>query len=434
MNRATRPPLGLMIRLALRSLFLHKLRSALAMLGIVIGTGAVIALLTLGAGSRQEALEQIKRLGATNIIVRSVKPPEEGAGTGQRFRILKYGLTRDDFDRIAQTIPTIWRALPLRAFRYEIRYLDRAYDGRVVGTTPLYAEILRINVAEGRFLSPRDEEAYDNVAVLGAEVAQELFRFEDPIGKAIKMNNHYYRVVGVVSRRMPTAGPGGSLAPEDYNKDVYIPLSTCRARFGDMIVDRRSGQFSAEEVALSQITISVRDSSEVRATGSIVTDLIKRYHTKPDYALTIPLDLLEEAERTALLWAVFLGVVAGIALIVGGIGIANIMLASVMERTREIGIRRAIGAKRRDIALQFLIEAIAITALGGMLGLFVGYAAPELIRLLAGWVFDYVVATKIMFWSFPLAFLISVVVGICSGLYPAQRAARMDPIEALRHE
>lgn len=432
---ASRPPLGLMIRLAMRSLFLHKLRSALAMLGIVIGTGAVIALLTLGAGSRQEALDQIKRLGATNIIIRSVKPPEDGGtGAGNRFRILKYGLTRDDYARIAETIPTVWRALPLRAFRHEIRYLDRTFDGRVVGTTPLYAEIFKLGIAEGRFLSDRDEGKLDNVVVLGSEAGRELFKYEDPIGKAIKLNNHYYRVVGVVSQRTATAGVGGSLAAEDYNKDLYIPLSTCRARFGDMVIDRRSGQFSAEEIALSQITISVRDSAEVRATGSVVETLLKKFHTRPDYALTIPLDLLEEAERTALLWSVFLGVVAGIALIVGGIGIANIMLASVMERTREIGVRRAIGAKRRDIALQFLIEAIGITAIGGLIGLAVGFAAPEIIRVGAERLFDYAVRTKVMFWSFPLAFLISVVVGVVSGLYPAQRAARMDPIEALRHE
>lgn len=432
--RSGGPPLSVMIRLAFQSLILHKLRSGLAMLGIVIGTGAVIALLTLGSGSRQEALDQIKRLGANNIIVRSVKPPEDASGASARMRILKYGLTREDFERISETIPTIWRALPLRAFRFEVWNRDKSFDGRVVGTTPLYTEINRLELEAGRFLSDRDEEMIDNVAVLGSTAAKSLFGFEDPIGQSVKLNNHYYRVVGLISDRVPTAGTGGSLAAEDYNKDVYIPLSTCRARFGDMIVDRRSGQFSAEEVALSQITLSVRDTEEVRPTGEIIDTLLKRYHARPDFAMTVPLDLLEEAERTALLWAVFLGVVAGIALLVGGIGIANIMLASVMERTREIGIRRALGAKRRDIAMQFLIEAITITAIGGLVGLLLGFIAPEAIKALADWLFHYAVRTKVMFWSIPMAFLISVVVGVVSGIYPAQRAARMDPIEALRHE
>jgi putative ABC transport system permease protein len=429
----TGPPLGLVIQLAFKSLLLHKLRTGLAMLGIVIGTGAVVALLQLGAGSRQEAIDQIKRLGATNIIVRSTKPPEDSAQS-VRQRILSYGVTDDDFRRISETIPTVWRALPIRAFRYEIRYIDQQYDGRVVATTPMYAEVNKLKLAQGRFLSERDEELFENVAVLGADVAQTLFRHQDPIHRAVKINNHYYRVVGVMADRMATAGTGGSLAAEDFNKDAYIPLSTCRARFGDFIVDRRAGTFSAEDVDLSQVTLSVHDTEEVRSTADVIHSLLKKYHQRPDYAVTVPLDLLEDAERTALLWAVFLGVVAGIALLVGGIGIANIMLASVMERTREIGIRRAIGAKRRDIARQFLIEAITLTAIGGIVGLLFGVAAPEAIRYLADWLFDYPVRTKFMPLSWPTALIIAVVVGVFSGLYPARRAALMDPIEALRHE
>lgn len=427
------PPLARVFELALRSLLLHSLRTILAMLGIIIGTAAVVALLQLGAGSRQEAIDQIKRLGATNLIIRSVKPPEDST-QGQRRQILGYGLTRDDYDRISQTIPTVWRTLPLRAFRFEIRYGDRSYDGRVVGTTPRYAELNKLNLAQGRFLSERDEEILDNVTVLGAETASLLFRHEDPIGRSVRMNNHYYRIVGVMSHRMPTAGPGGSFAAEDFNKDAYIPLSTCRSRFGDYIVDRRSGTFSAEEVQLTQITLSVRDTAEVRPTADVIAALLKKYHTKVDYALTVPLDLLEDAERTALIWAVFLGFVAGIALLVGGIGIANIMLASVMERTREIGIRRAIGAKRRDIARQFLIEAITLTAIGGVIGLVFGIIFPELIVIIAKWLFEYPVRTKLMPLSWPVSVGIAIVVGVFSGLYPARRASLMDPIEALRHE
>lgn len=405
----------------------------LAGLGIVIGTAAVISLLTIGAGSRKEALDAIKALGATNLIVASVKPPQDSSDATRQARILKYGITWEDYERLA-SIPTVWRALPIRAFAAEIWYRANKFDGRIVATTPRYAEMNRLTLLAGRFLTDRDESNIDNVAVLGFDVARELFQYEDPLGKAVKLGDHYYTVVGVMAYRIPTAGVGGSLAREDYNRDVYIPLSTCRARFGDWIIDRRSGQFTAEELELSQVTLTVRDTHVVRPTANIIRTLMERYHEKPDYQITVPLDLLEDAERTALLWAVFLGVVAGISLLVGGIGIANIMLATVMERTREIGIRRAVGAKRRHIAQQFLIEATMLTAVGGVIGLAVGLVTPELIRYVADWLFDYKVTTQILWWSLPMAPAIAIIVGVLSGLYPARRAALMDPIEALRHE
>jgi len=425
--------LALVLKIGVKSLLLHKVRSILAGLGIVIGTAAVISLLTIGAGSRKEALDAIKALGATNLIVASVKPPQDSSDATRRARILKYGITWEDYERLS-SIPTVWRAVPIRAFPAEIWYKANKFDGRVVATNPRYAEINRLTLLAGRFLTDRDEDTIDNVAVLGFDVARDLFQYEDPIGKSIKMGNHYYRIVGVMAYRVPTAGVGGSLAREDYNRDVYIPLSTCRARFGDWIIDRRSGQFTAEELELSQVTLTVHDTHQVRPTANIIRTLMERYHDKPDYQITVPLDLLEDAERTALLWAVFLGVVAGISLLVGGIGIANIMLATVMERTREIGIRRAVGAKRRHIAQQFLVEATILTTTGGIIGLGVGLVTPEIIRYVADWLFDYEVTTQILWWSLPMAPIIAIVVGVLSGLYPARRAALMDPIEALRHE
>jgi putative ABC transport system permease protein len=250
----------------------------------------------------------------------------------------------------------------------------------------------------------------------------------------VKLNNHYYRVVGVMAHRVPTGGSGGSQAAEDYNDDVYIPLSTCRARFGEMTVNRQAGTFSAERVELHQITVSVHDTSQVRPTGQVIRTLLEKYHKKQDWALTVPLDLLEEAERTRRLFNMLLGSIASIALLVGGIGIMNIMLATVTERTREIGIRRALGAKRRDITIQFLIEAILLTGLGGVIGMLVGRGAPNLISWMAEQFFDYAIRTQVNYWSFPIAAGFSVVVGILFGLYPARRAALMDPIEALRHE
>jgi putative ABC transport system permease protein len=426
------PPTVLVLRLGLKSLMLHKLRSLLAVLGIMIGIAAMIAMVTIGEGSKQEALDQIKRLGATNIIVRSVKPPDDSST--QTRRILEYGLVYEDFDRFTR-VSTVWRGLPMRTFPYEVRYLARKVDGRVVATTPMYAEMNQLRLSRGRFLTDSDEELIKNVAVIGSHTAEALFGFEDAMGKVVKINNHYYKVVGVMLRRTPTAGAGGSQAAEDFNDDVYIPLSTCRARFGETILNRQSGTFSAERVELRQITLSVHDTSEVRGTAQIVETLLKKYHKRPDWALTVPLDLLEEAERTRRLFNMLLGSIASIALLVGGIGIMNIMLATVTERTREIGIRRALGAKQRDITVQFLIEAVLLTGLGGLIGLVLGLVAPEGIRMVAEHFFNSdVVRTKINFWSLPIAIGFSIAVGIVFGLYPAQRAAQMDPIEALRHE
>jgi len=427
-------PTLLILRLGLKSLVLHKLRSGLAVLGIVIGIGAMIALVTIGEGSKQEALEQIERLGATNIIVRSVKPPDDSSAQATRSFVVDYGLSNEDLDRFLN-ISTVYRALPIRRFNHEVHYLDRKPDGRVIGTTPGYAQINKLTLARGRFLSDPDEAFIDNVAVLGSHIAEALFGYEDPMDKVVKLRNHYYKVVGVMASRIPTAGAGGSQAAEEFNDDVYIPLSTCRARFGDVIFTAQSGSRSAENVQLHQITMTVHDMQQVRPTAQIIEGLLKKYHKKQDWALTVPLDLLEEARRTKRLFNVLLGFIGGISLFVGGIGIMNIMLATVMERTREIGVRRALGAKRRDITMQFLIEALLLTGIGGVLGLAFGLLAPFGIRWIAEYFFSSdIVKIKINLLSLPVAAGFSIAVGIAFGLYPARRAALMDPIEALRHE
>jgi putative ABC transport system permease protein len=431
---ALAPPIFLILRLGLKSLMLHKMRSGLAVLGIVIGIASMIAMVTIGEGSKQEALEQIKRLGATNIIVKAVKPPDDSTTQTRRSPVMDYGLNRADLDRIV-AIPTIWRALPMRVINHEARYLANKLDARVIGTTPTYGTINKLSLARGRFLSETDLELFENVAVLGSNSAETLFGFEDPIDKSVKLNNHYYRVVGVMASRIPTAGAGGSQAAENFNDDIYIPLTTCRSRFGESTVDRRSGTFSAERVELHQITVTVHDTSQVRPTGDIIRNLLEKYHKKDDWALTVPLDLLEEAERTRKLFNVLLGFIGGISLFVGGIGIMNIMLATVTERTREIGVRRALGAKRRDITLQFLSEALLLTGLGGIIGLLFGLLAPFGIRWIAEEFFNSdIVKIKINMLSLPVAAGFSIAVGVLFGMYPARRAALMDPIEALRHE
>ena len=419
--------------LALRSLWLHKLRAILSVLGIIIGTGAVIALMAFGEGSMQDALDDIKRMGATNIIVRSVKPPDDSSST-RRTRVAIYGITRADYERIGtmEQSGNITRMVPLRAFSVEVRRLALMHGSRVVGTTPEYADVNQLELASGRFLLHEDGFRMQNVCVIGSAVANKLFPFNEPLGQTVRIGPNFYPVVGVLRERMPTGGTGGSQAAEDYNHDVYIPLETCRGRFGERVLLRQSGSFALEQVELHQITLTVSDIDKVRPTGDVVREILSR-HAKADWTVTVPLDRLEEAERAKARYQALLVIIASISLFVGGIGIMNIMLATVTERTREIGIRRALGAKRMDITMQFLIEAVVQTTLGGLLGAIAGltmvFALPWVVSLFGG-----ALPAKVHVPSIFLALAFAVVIGVAFGLYPARRAALLDPIEALRHE
>ena len=362
-----------------KSLALHKLRTGLAMLGILIGVTAVIWLVALGEGVSFQAQEQIKELGATNIILKSVKPTETSA-EGASF-IVAYGLTRADFDRIVSTIPTIVRAVPMREIRQQARFRDRQADIKLLGCTPEYFDINHLKMDRGRFLSDRDVDRRDNVAVIGDDTAKKLFPYEDPIGKTVRIVNpnssDFYTIVGQTASREPSAAIGGSLAGRDYNLDVYIPLSTFRARIGDQYINIGSGTREGEIVELSQITVTVGDISQVEEAADIIHILLERFHNAeaPDYTVTVPKELLRQAENLRIMFNVLLILIAGISLVVGGIGIMNIMLATVTERTREIGVRRALGAKRRDIIYQFLAETTVLSATGGLLGVvLIGFA------------------------------------------------------------
>jgi putative ABC transport system permease protein len=418
------------LQLAIRSLWLHKLRSFLSVLGIIIGTGAVIALMAFGEGSMHEALEDIKRLGATNIIIRGVKPPESNTTTQQRVAV--YGLTYADYDLFA-TIDAVTRRVPMRVFSQEFRYLERKHNGRLVATLPEYADINQLELARGRFLIPEDDEQMNNVAVLAASTADKLFPFEDPIDHSVRVGTYFYRVVGVLKERMPTGGSGGSQTAEDFNDDVYIPLKTCRVRFGDIITIRRAGSFQREQVPLHQVTLTVSNIDKVRPVGNMISDLLEERHGQKDWLVTVPLDILKAAQDTQERYLLLLMLIASISLLVGGIGIMNIMLATVTERTREIGVRRALGAKRKDIILQFLIEAIVQTTFGSLFGVLAGLGVALLLPFLVG-LFHGHLPTKLNEYSFFLSLGVAIVVGTGFGLYPAWRAARLDPIEALRHE
>jgi putative ABC transport system permease protein len=435
------------LRLGLKSLLLHKLRSALAVLGILIGVTAVIWLVAMGEGVSYQAQQQIKELGATNIIIRSVKPPQEGSRSTGGSMFIEYGLLREDYQRILANIPTIRQSVPMREVRKEARYMSRSLDARLVGCTPPYVEMNNLRMVAGRFLTDRDIDRMANVAVVGDETATLLFPYEDPIGKSIQVDRDFYVIVGRTGSRSATGSIGGSFSGQDYNQDVYIPLTTLRARIGDKVLTSRNGGFQGEVVQLSQITLTVGDVSEVDETADIVRILMEKFHKNQDYSIIVPKELLRQAEVMQMMFNLLLVLIAGIALLVGGIGIMNIMLATVTERTREIGIRRALGAKQRDIVEQFLSETIVLSATGGVLGVLLGFTcgpAVSGVRMLLTNVFPDIMKSlppnindlepRLAPWSIIAAFLISVFVGVVFGLYPARRAAQMDPIEALRHE
>jgi len=432
-------------RLGVKSLLLHPLRSLLTVLGIFIGTASVIWLLAIGEGISRKAQEQIESLGANNVIVRSIKPPSE-ATEGSRGPV-PYGLTRDDYITLIDTIPTIERALPIREIRRRFGYRHRLVDGRLVGCTPEYQEVNRLQVARGRFLGETDVEERKNHCVLAAGTAERLFPYEDPLGRSIHVEEDYYVVVGVMKPRAPSAGIGGSLAAQDFSNDVYVPITTLWDRIGDFVVTRRSGTFEGEIVELSQVTLRVDKIAHVLQTADLIEETIKRSHRFDDVGTTVPLELLEQARVMRLMFMVFMGVIAAISLVVGGIGIMNIMLATVTERTREIGIRRALGAKRGDITRQFLVETVVLAVVGGLTGVLGGLTCRPLVAWLRVGMESAIpnameqlpeviksVQPTVVPWSIPLAFGISVAVGVIFGLYPAMRAASLDPIEALRHE
>jgi len=424
------------VKLGVKSLWLHRLRSALTMLGIVFGVCSVIAMLAIGEGASQATQEVIARLGSTNLIIETVEPPMERADTEEEV-IFSYGLTYKDAESIRNTIPDVDVIVPIREIDQEARYLHRKAAIRVVGTIPWYTEVSPIHVISGRFLSSTDFHMQRTVCVIDEQIVGELFAFDNPMGKDIQVKGDFYRVIGVTGA--PPLGNAqngfGDALPAEMTSDgsaagnVYVPLSTAKGRFSEMDFSFSGGKETRQKVELQKITVKVRSREQVLPMREVLDTLLKRLHEeKKDYRIIAPLELLREAKQTQRIFSIVLGSIAAISLLVGGIGIMNIMLSTVSERTREIGIRRALGAKKRDIIVQFLSETLILTLSGGFLGIILGSSIPFFVTYFGH------MPTVITGSSLILSFGISAAVGVIFGLYPAYRAANMDPIESLRHE
>jgi putative ABC transport system permease protein len=412
-------------RLAAKSLWRHRLRSLLTMLGIIFGVGSVVAMLAVGEGESREAQERYGRLGVRNLIVQSVKPSEPTTASSQRSFVIEYGLTEKDVDAIRETVPGVARLASRRDYPAKLWNGGRALAGSLIGVGPEYREVANLGVSRGRFLEPEDDA---NVCVVGAAVAEALFVGEDPLAGTVRAGSDYYRVVGVLERR-GTAPASGAGASGDEDVAAFVPMTASISRLGMLLVNRASGSTSAERIEIHQLIVEAESAEAVPSTSRALRALLERRHgRRDDVRVTVPLELLEEAARTKRNSAIVLGSIAAISLVVGGIGIMNIMLASVTERTREIGIRRALGARRKDIVRQFLAETVMLSGSGGALGCLLGVLLPFLITHFFG------MKTHVTPFFIALALSVSAVVGIVFGLYPASRASRLDPVEALRHD
>jgi putative ABC transport system permease protein len=394
----------------------HKLRSALTMLGMIFGVGAVIAMLSIGEGAERQALGTIERLGLRNVLVRARDLPEQDA---QEIRQKSLGVSSRDAAAIAEAVPGVELVAPrIEIEPYQMISAAGKTEATVYGVSARHAELAHLQLAEGRFLDPLDEKTHAQVAVIGPGVRRDLFGYGPALGQLLKANDVWLEVVGVLA----PVGEGtsfqgveiGSLATE-----VYIPVSTAERKFSHPSLAS----------PLDEIVVRLREGADPEEAAQLIDELLVRLHGgADDYQLVVPEALLAESRRTQRLFNVVMGCIAGISLLVGGIGIMNIMLATVLERTREIGVRRAVGARRGDIRFQFVVESFAISLMGGLMGIAVGLAIARGVALYAGW------ETVVTGTAIVLSTGVAMAVGLASGIYPATRAAALDPIEALRYE
>jgi putative ABC transport system permease protein len=420
-----------LLKLALRNLFGYPLRTLLTTLGVVFGVGSVIAMMAMGAGAEQAILKEIGRLGIQNVILNSVKPPEKkkAEASNRGFRVSEYGLKFKDEKQIRATLPGLKRVLPVhKRPRQDAWFGSRKVEVTVHAVRAEQMRLLGLRVARGRNLCDLDEARLQRVCVVRSGLLKELGIFRDPIGMPLQVENGFYRIVGILKDEEFLGYAAKALGVDAKTFEVYVPYETVLRREGTRTTISKSGQFESTDVQLSQIIVSVDNLDDVVLTGRMLRRLLDKNHEDQDYELVVPLEVLAQRRETKRVFTYAMIAIASISLLVGGIGIANIMLATVTERTREIGVRRALGAKRRHIVSQFLMETTVISTLGGVIGIGVGFGMIRALSALADW--PGIVRPA----SIVLALGIAMATGILFGLFPARRAAMLDPIAALRHE
>jgi putative ABC transport system permease protein len=404
---------------ALGSLAEHKLRTTLTMLGMMFGVGAVVAMLSIGAGAEREALALIERLGTRNVVVRAktYKPQEL-----EEIRKKSLGLSMRDVDAVQEAVPGVEYAAPrIEIEPYKIIAAAAKTEAKVFGVSHRHRELAPLPLSEGRTLDRRDEVDHAQVCVIGAGVRRELFGGERALGRALKINDLWCEVIGVLARdpaaTAASAVQGVAVASTDH--EIYLPFTTALRK-----LDR-----DPLKSPLSELVIRLQPDAPAGETGAVIGTLLDRLHGGVrDFEIVVPEALLRHSRETQRLFNLVMGLIAGISLLVGGIGIMNIMLATVLEQTREIGVRRAVGARRADIRFQFLVTAFSLAMLGGLFGVAMGLGIARVVAAYADW------PTVVTTWSVALSLGVSVAVGVGSGLYPAVRAARLDPIQALHAE
>ena len=446
------------IVIAFESILANKLKSILTALGIIFGVAAVISMLAIGNGAQQEILEQIEMVGVNNIVITPIVEEESGADNGEtegdgneKKSKFSRGLTLKDAEAIRQIIPSVQKTSPEVSLNSFVMQAGKRSSAKIIGVSKDYFDLYNLSVQDGSFFNTYQEDHGIQVCIIGANIKSKFFSQTDPIGQYLKFGNIWLKVIGVLKKSNVTITAFEDSGVNVYNDNLYIPVKTMLMRFQNRALIntrnmqsvstiRMGGYFSMRSTSpnqntssnyhqLDKITIQVEETGQLSSTAKVLSRMILRRHSDvKDFEITVPELLLKQQQRTKDVFNIVLGAIASISLIVGGIGIMNIMFASVMERIKEIGTRMAIGAKKKDIVIQFLSEAILISVSGGFIGVFLGIVISKLIASFAD------ILTIVSPFSVLVAFGVSALVGIVFGYSPAKRAAERDPIESLRYE
>jgi putative ABC transport system permease protein len=409
--RFSRAELGEFLRIAVEALGRYRLRTALSVLGVVLGVAAVIAMMSVSEGAARDALAQVDALGLDNIVAQST------GGLNARGT-LKRSLVAEDAQRAMALVPSATRAAPVVSRYLRIGRGDQVNPGQVLASTPDFQHILRLTVDRGRLLSESDADTSARVCVIGALMAQQIFGYRDPVGETIRIGQDHYRVVGVLRERGGDPQSGTSMAWHNVNRAAFAPLSAVTGKTLTVVPNQ----------PVEEIWLQVGDAEQSVELGDVLRRALLQTREADEFHIVVPRELLAQRYRTQRTFSVVVGSVAALALLVGGIGIMNIMLTSVVERTREIGVRRTAGAKRRDVTMQFLIETLLMTVGGGVAGIVIGAVVSVAISAYAGW------STHVSITAILLGFVVSFLVGLVFGLYPAMKAAALQPVDAMRYE